>query len=178
MTAPTTSDHLADPADLAARLGVAQTDERMLAALRSASARFRAAVRHPVALVTDDVITLDGNGAASLLLPAAPVTAVTRVLVQGEAVTDYQFSRSGMLRRPGGWPDALGAVQVTYTHGYDPVPAEVAHAVLDAAEAAFNSSDDIASMTVGGQQVTFRQGVSQTWATAVELYRLNRGDRW
>lgn len=178
MTAPTTSDHLAAPADLAARLGTAETDERMLAALRSASARFRAAVRHPVALVTDDVITLDGNGAASLLLPAAPVTRVSRVLVRGQAVVDYQWSASGMLRREAGWPDELGAVEVTYSHGYDPVPAEIAHAVLDTAEAAFNSSDDVASMTVGGQQVTFRQGVSQTWSTAVELYRLNRGDRW
>ena len=179
MTTPATSDYLARPEDLAERLGVAATDPRLLSSLRSASARFRAAVRHPVSLVEGETVTLDGDGSRSLVLPTAPVVGVSRVAVDGDEVTDYRWSSAGLLRRTHGqWPDDLQAVEVTYSHGYDPIPEEITDVVLNAAETAFTGSQDIASMTVGGQQVTFRQGVSVTWSTVVDLYRLNRGDQW
>lgn len=175
----TASDLLASPETLAARLGVSATDPRVIDALVSASARFRAAVRHHVSRVDDEHVVLDGTGAVSLLLPHAPVLTVSAVLVEGEDVTEQvQASADGMLRYPDGFPDALGAVQVTYTHGHDPVPDEIADVVLSAAETAYAGAGDVASMTVGGEQVTFRQGVSATWAVVAEQYRLNRGDRW
>lgn len=178
MTTPTTSDYLADPAELADRLGVAETDPSMLSALRSATARFRAAVRHPVSLIENDTVLLDGDGSRSLVLPAAPVVSVSTVHVGDHEVSDYRWSRAGLLRRDAGWPDELGVVEVTYSHGHDPIPEEIADVVLNAAETAFTGAQDVASMTVGGQQVTFRQGTSATWSTVVDLYRLNRGDRW
>lgn len=177
--AAATSEYLADPERLAERLGVAADDPTLLEALRSATARFRAAVRHPVSLVEDDTITLDGTGTRSLVLPAAPVHTVSRVAVHGTDITNYQWSQMGLLRRVDDvWPDDLGAVEVTYTHGWDPIPEEIQDVVLNAAEIARARAQDVASVTVGGEQVTFRQGVSQTWSTVVQLYRLNRGDQW
>ncbi len=174
----TTRDLLAAPEALAERLGVDATDPRVWDALRSASARFRAAVRHPVSRIERDTVTLDGTGAGSLLLPAAPVTALERVTVDGDDITEaVQCSADGMLRWPGGFPDTLGAVQVVYTHGYEPVPDEIADVVLSVAETAYAGAGDVASMTVGGEQITFRQGVSHTWSVVAEQYRLNCGDR-
>lgn len=174
----TTRELLAAPEALAERLGVDATDPRVWDALRSASARFRAAVRHPVSRVEGDTVVLDGTGAVSLLLPAAPVIAVERVTVDGAEVTEaVQCSRDGMLRYDAGFPDGLGVIEVVYTHGYEPVPDEIADVVLSAAETAYAGAGDVASMTVGGEQVTFRQGVSHTWSVVAEQYRLNRGDR-
>lgn len=181
MTLVTTaaSDLLAAPETLAARLGASASDPRIRDALAAASARFRAAVRHHVSHVDDDTVVLDGTGSESLLLPHSPVTAVSAVVVEGSDVTEQvQRSTEGMLRYPGGFPDTLGAVSVTYSHGYDPVPDEIADVVLSAAETAYAGAGDVASMTVGGEQVTFRQGVSHAWSVVADQYRLNRGDRW
>lgn len=174
----TTGELLAAPEALATRLGVNAADPRLLDALRSATARFRAAVRHPVSRIESDTVILDGTGADSLLLPAAPVITLERVTVDGDDITDdVQCSTDGMMRHPNGFPDALGAVEVVYTHGYDPIPEEITDVVLSAAETAYAGAGDVASMTVGGEQVTFRQGTSHTWSVVAEQYRLNRGDR-
>ncbi len=171
------SDLLADPQQVADRLGVAPDDASLLAALRAATAAFRAAVRHPVSRIDDDRVVLDTDGSASLLLPAAPVISVDRVRIRGADVPEYEYSRDGMLRCPEGFPDALGAVEVTYTHGYDPVPDEITEAVVTEAAAGYEAVSGVSSISVGGQQITFRAGTSRQFSTVVELYRLNRGDR-
>lgn len=56
------SDLLADPQQVADRLGVAPDDASLLAALRAATAAFRAAVRHPVSRIDDDRVVLDTDG--------------------------------------------------------------------------------------------------------------------
>ena len=75
---------LADPVVLARWANREAEDADVLDAVNSASARFRGAVRHPVSLVADESVWLDGHGGLMLLLPAAPVLAVTTVEVLGE----------------------------------------------------------------------------------------------
>ena len=179
-----TTDYLADPADLAVWLGVPADDAKLLQALGAASSRFRGAVRHHVSFVAGDTVTLDGNGKESLLLPAAPVTAVTSVMVDGAALvydTDYRWSEDGFLRRVGQfWPDKLRCIEVVYSHGYQLIPEDIAEVVIDQARAQYTVRPGLTSMTVGGQSVGFGAqasiGVTSQWTTMVEKYRINHGD--
>lgn len=186
MTLPVTAELLADPADLAALTGLPADNSRLVASLLSASRRFAGAVRHPVRLIESDTIVLDGNGTTTLLLPAAPVTAVTSVAVNGETLAPdtYAWSADGLLERADPWPRARRAVHVVYSHGYDPIPGMVADAVLQAAHIALNTEPGLSTVSVGSMSLSFSTrfggavaGATDTWAAAVETYRLNRGER-
>lgn len=179
-----TTEYLAAPEDLAAWLPVGPDDPKLLAALAAASSRFRGAVRHPVTAVAADMVVLDGNGRSSLLLPAAPVTAVAAVLLDGEALVDgadFSWSADGFLRRLGGavWPDRLRCLQVTYDHGWDPVPEDIAEVVIDQARVLYAVKAGVQTLQVGGITTTFGAqaavGVSAQWSAAVEKYRLGDG---
>jgi hypothetical protein len=179
-----TTDFLADPDDLAVWLGVPASDTKLRQALGAASSRFRGAVRHHVSFVADEAVVLDGNGKESLLLPAAPVTAVSSVQVDGTELTystDFEWSADGFLRRVGAcWPDRLRCIEVVYSHGYEFIPDDIAEVVIDQARAQYAVRPGLTSMTVGGQSVAFGAqasiGVTSQWKTAVEKYRLNSGD--
>jgi hypothetical protein len=179
------AEPLADPAELATSLGVAADDPKLLWALNAASRRFRGAVRHSVSLVEGDAFVLDANGQKSVLLPAAPVIAVSSVELDGEVLvdgTDFEWSTDGYLRRLGGcWPDRLRCIEGVYDHGFDPVPEDIQEVVIDQARAMYRIDPGVQSKTVGGQSVTFGTqaaiGVTAQWVTAVERYQLNRGDR-
>jgi hypothetical protein len=179
------ADLLADPDELAASLGVPPTDPKLLWALTAASRRFRGAVRHPVSLVGGDAFVLDGNGRESVLLPAAPVLAVSSVTLDGTALvegTDFNWSADGFLRRLGGvWPDRLRCLSGFYDHGYAVIPEDIQEVVIDLARALYRIEPGVQTKTVGGQSVTFGVqaaiGVTAQWAAAVERYQLNRGDR-
>lgn len=177
---------LADPEELADQIGgVEPDDSRLLAELRSASRRFLGAVA-PVSFtpITGQTTWLNGDGSDTLLLPHLPVTAVTvvelegRTLVQGD---DYDWSQEGILQRVRGlWPGRLRAVRVVYDHGYTEVPEDVQAAVIDQAEAGYNTRRGVQSVSVDGQAVTYGAreavGVTQTWSDTVARYQL-RGDR-
>jgi len=173
---------LADANDLATLLDVVATDPKLLLALRRASDRFRGAVRHPVSLVANDVVLLDGNGTQSLNLPAAPVVGTPTVTIDGTAVTDFRTSaKNGILRRSSCWPDDLGNIQVTYTHGYAEIPGDIADAVLEQAQLQYEVLAGVAQMSLGSQSIGFGTqatvGTTQRWSDAVQKYRLNVGDR-
>lgn len=81
--------------------------------------------------VTGDVITLTGTTDSWLPLPQLPVTAVTAVLLDGDALTvgapgsgGLTYRRRGSrLWRGSGWQQYRGEpseITVTYTHGYAP----------------------------------------------------------
>lgn len=185
MRAVATTDFLADPEELAEWLSVPADNVTLLRALAAASRRFRGAVRHYVSFVADEAFTLDGNGQESLLLPAAPVTTVTSLALDGEALdegTDFSWSADGYLRRISGcWPDRLRCVSGVYSHGYAVIPDEISEVVIDQARTMYAVQPGIQTQTVGGQSVTFGAqaaiGVSAQWTAVVERYRLNSGDR-
>jgi hypothetical protein len=173
--------YLADPADLAALLDRPADDPQLLAALRAASRRFRGQVRHPVSLVTEDTTHLDGTGEAVLQLPAAPIVRVREVLVDGQVLEGVKVRRqAGLLLHPDGcWP-AWSDITVTWDHGLDPVPGEVAEAVVDQARIIYRTDPAIQQITTGTESVSFAAtaavGITSQWAAAVEAHRLNRGD--
>lgn len=181
-----TTDYLADPADLAAWMGVPATDPKLVRALAAASSRFRGAVRHHVSAVVDDETVLDGNGRSALLLPATPVTAVKELLLDGVALVDgddFEWSSAdGRLRRLCGvWPDRLRCLRIVWDHGFTVVPEDIAEVVIDQARAQYAVLPGVQTRQVGGQSVTFgataSTGVTTQWTTVVERYRLNAGDR-
>lgn len=175
------TEFLADPDELAIWLGKPANDPKLLAALRAASRRFRGAVGHDVDLVSDDAVTLDGNGRESLLLPVWPTTAVASVELDGELLvegTDYQWSDMGALRRLGcrRWPDRLRCLAVVYSHGWDPIPEDIQEAVIDQARTMFTVPAGVQSRAVGGQSMTFGAtaavGVSSQWSAAVARHKV------
>lgn len=173
--------YLAEPAELAVFLGIPADDLRLLAALRAATRRFRGAVRHPVSLVTEDTVSLDGAGRAALQLPAAPVVRLGDVLVDEQLLTGVRVKRrAGVLLHPSGcWPD-WSEVTVTYDHGHAVTPEEVAEAVIDQARAIYRLDPAIQQITTGTESVSFAAtaavGITSQWQAAVEAHRLNRGD--
>lgn len=120
-------DPLATRADLEA-LGVTIDEgeqaivDRYLAV---ASASVRAAAGCSISEATDTLV-LAGQAAVRLPLPGPPVTAVSAVQVEGEAVTGWKLSRPrASLYRTCGWGDDATEVEVTYTHGLPTVPADI-----------------------------------------------------
>jgi hypothetical protein len=173
--------YLAPPEELATLTKLEASNPSLLLALDRASERFRQAVGHPVHHVVGDEIVLDGDGTETLLLPAAPFTDIT-ILVGGAAVTDFEANRrGGVLRRKARWPDGLGNIEITYTHGYAVIPGGIRDAVLEQAVIQLKVPAGVQSESAGGQSITWgvtaATGVTQKWAEAVEVYRLGRGDR-
>lgn len=173
---------LAKPSDLATRLGVAASDPGLLLALQRASDRFEGEVGYPILKVEDDVVHLSGDGTRTLLLPAVPVVGEVTVVIGGSPVTDFEVARrAGILRRDARWPDGLENIEVTYTHGWDSVPGDIADAVLEQAEATYWVLPSVANVAAGSEQMAFfataASGVTQRWSDAVARYELRHGDR-
>jgi hypothetical protein len=176
-----TDQFLADPAELAVKVGKSADDPKLLFALRAASRRFRGQVGHPVILVTGDEVVLDGTGRESVLLPVWPTTAVTSVVLDGTELaegSDYSWSDAGILRRAdcGRWPDRLRCLQVVYDHGWADIPEDIQEVVLERAEATFTIPVGVQSKAVGGQSVTFgaqaASGSTEAWSQAVARHKI------
>jgi hypothetical protein len=106
------------------------------------------------------------------------------VLLDGADITDtVAWSQSGRLRRVGGdvFADGLSNVTVTYDHGYDPVPDDIAEVVVDQARAMHAVRPGVSQVQTSVESVSFGSaatiGVTAQWSAVVEAYRLNRGDR-
>jgi len=172
---------LASIADLSAllRREIAEDDAGALAALETASAFVEAYLGQTVELVEDDVEILDGSGTRVLLLPSYPVTAVSSVTVDEDEIyegDDFEWSRTGELRRLGGrWPAALRSVEVTYSHGFAPVPAAIVGVVTSVAGRLFEAPLSVRQESIGGYSVTYTGGGATF--QAAELLVLDRYKR-
>lgn len=119
---------LATVGDLAARGVTVAAGELGIAGvyLGVASAAVRDAAGVPISRATSTV-ALEGNPGRWLRLPGPPVTAVSAVLLDGEAVTGWR-KVADMLWRAEGWMASLcepSEVTVTQTHGLPEVPADI-----------------------------------------------------
>lgn len=144
---------LTGQADLAQRL------------LDKVTALVQGRARQTIAAVAADTVTLVGRGDPYILLPQVPVTDVTAVTVDGTALTSnsWRWYRDGRLYvstassanvAPGWTADVQ--VQVTYDHGYDPVPDELRELVLDIAGRLWRQPDTgLAALTLGDYSVTY-----------------------
>lgn len=156
---------LATTADLSA-LGVDITDDTLVASLlASVSADVRKAAGVPISRVTSTV-ELAGSREQWLPLPGVPVVSVASASLEGSVVTDFRLI-DGRLWRAGGWQAtrAPSLVEVTFTHGYDPVPEEIVRLVcmlvsagMHAAKEGFGSRRGVSSERIDDYQVSFTRG--------------------
>lgn len=176
--------YLANLSDLATKVRKPANDPNVELALRNSSGRFAGAVGYPVSKVENDVAWLNGNGTSTLLLRARPVE-VHEVEADGVVLDpgDYWQDRdSGIIRlKGGGWfPDGLGNIKVTYTHGWDPIPEDIQDAVLEHAATMARVLAHLQQNSAGSTQESYGQaamvGVTQKWSDVVAKYSLN-GDR-
>lgn len=166
---------LATVVDLSAR-GVDVSDEELaLTMLAAASAAVREAAGSSISETTSTV-TIEGVDGHRLVLPSGPVTGVSTVTVDGEAVTDYRLS-GGSLWRPAGWPGACygepAQVEITYTHGYAVVPEDIVNlvcmfAIAGMHEASQGSRAGLAYESIDDYRVGYQQGAEAT-ASAIEV---------
>lgn len=119
-----------------------------------ASGLVRGFCRQTISRVADDQVTLDGAGRRVLPLPELPVVSVTSVSVR-EVVVDpalYWADGHGLLHHLAGrWS---GPVTVTYTHGHDPVPADVVAVTAQAVARQTVNPDGVRSESVGAYAIT------------------------
>lgn len=194
---------LANPAELAKLSGRAANDSGLLSALTEASRRFRAAVRHPVTLVTAEVLEIDGKGSATFRLARPfPIVEVTSITIDDVLVPPENYrvnKRNGIVTsRVGVWPRPPAAVEAIYTHGYAvstptgsvPVgwpidgplvglPEDIQSVVLEMAQIVMNTQPGLTGKTVLGDSVTFGAsavGATQAWSDAVAIYAERTGD--
>jgi len=175
---------LATTDDLAAVLQreIDEADASALAALDTASGFVEAYLGMPVELVEDDEVILDGSGTRVLLLPGFPVTEVTSVTVDDEALTedDYAWSRTGELRSlRGSWPSTLRSVEVVYSHGFAVVPPAIVGIVAAMAGRIYGAPLTVRQETMGGYSVTYNTtgGPAMTAAELMVLDTFKRGNR-
>ncbi|MGW4030751.1 hypothetical protein ACWEFL_15765 [Streptomyces sp. NPDC004838] len=102
-----------------------------------------------------------GTGTDRLILPRWPVTAVTSVEVDGEALVhghteDYTWSAAGVLTRVGGhWPSHDRAIEVVYTAGFTKLPTGLKRIGLRLAVGAWANPELLASETLGDHSRSF-----------------------
>lgn len=110
-----------------------------------------------------------GTGTPTLLLPSLFVTAVSSVSDDGTALTvedDYTWSPAGVLTRLGYWSTKL--ITITYTHGYDTVPAEVTGVVQGVAQRAVQNPGSLVRTQDGPFADTYSQtGFNQSLPLAL-----------
>lgn len=162
-------DPLATLANLAARgLTVAAGTETTVATtyLDVASTAVREAAGVPISQTTSTVV-LEGPVTEWLTLPGPPIISVASVEIDGEAVTDWRL-RSHRLWRACGWSPTCepSEVEVTQTHGLNPVPSDIVDLVCRITgtaladyradpEGAGLAAGDIRSERIGDYSVTY-----------------------
>lgn len=114
-------------------------------AARLASAGVRGYCGWHVAPSLEETLELDGSRSPLLELPSLLVTAVAEVKVDDVVVTDFEWSRAGMLRRAAGWGAGWRSVQVTFTHGHAETPEDVRLAAIAAARREMVNPDNLRS---------------------------------
>lgn len=161
---------LATVADLATALGRTFTPDQELQAqalLDQASSVIRGFLRQDITrATTTDTFTmrradpLRDRCAGLVTLPQRPVESVTRVEVDGTQTHDWWLEGDELRVRGWTWGHPPAAhmppqVAVTYTHGYDPVPADLAVIAMQAANRVLVNPSAIRSETVGGISTTY-----------------------
>lgn len=98
-------------------------------AIDAAVAHARRTAHWHIFPAVDDTLTVDGEGGVVLTLPSLHVNSITSVTERGrelEEWTDYEWSKTGDLKRLGGcWTTRWQGITVELNHGYDPEDADL-----------------------------------------------------
>lgn len=108
--------------------------------------------------VAADAITLFGTDTRALILPELPVTAVTSVTLDGEALTDWTVDAYGLLWRddPAYWARGY-QYDIVYDHGYatEDIPSILKVVAFQLTYAGSVSSSGIRQESIADYSVTY-----------------------
>lgn len=125
-------------------------------ALELATATIQGWTRRRLERVVGDVVVLAGTRGRELQLPESPVVTVSAVTIDRVAIpaTSYDLIDS-TLHRDLGWSGPGAAVQVTYTHGYDPIPVDIWAVTLQLAARNMTSPLGVRQESIGSYSVSY-----------------------
>jgi hypothetical protein len=119
----------------------------------------------------EDTVVVRGSWSNIITAPGAPVHEVIHVFVDGEEVTDFDYTRHGLLISPERWGGPHAAVTIVYDHGLDEVPQVVKSVVLSRAVRAFTNPEGLMQAKLGADQ-------SFSYAADAEMVTgLNKSER-
>jgi hypothetical protein len=125
--------------------------------LAIASGAIRSYVGWSISEETAELVT-QGTGDNVIRLPTKLLTDVTSVEVDGDLLVfgdDFRWTTLGRLRRIGArWPRVEQTVEVTFVHGYNPVPDEVKGLCLSLAGRLYNNPEGLRAWSVDGLSET------------------------
>jgi len=168
------SGPFASAQDLQDLTGLVVARARAQATLQVASDVIREECGQELSQVVGDVETLPGVDLATLVLSERPVTAITQILVSGSPVTDFTFSRWGVITRSSEVFWTSGAV-VTYTHGFTEADWEfgvLRSICVDAAVRSLSLNRDGASEAMGSNLMETAGFSPEVFLTEGERSRL------
>ncbi len=135
--------------------------DKLAQLLAIASAAVRAFCHQVLSRVTGDVVSFPSSGTDVLVLGQRPVVEVARVEVGSVPAGAFTWDPTGALRRVDGlpWGRRAERVRVTYTHGFDPIPADlvglVAAKVANALAAGVANPGGLRSLQAGAMSETY-----------------------
>jgi hypothetical protein len=119
-----------------------------------------------------ETLTLDGPGGYVLVLPTLHLVDLVSVTNDGTAVTDPEWSRSGMVRTYC-WTRKYRGVVAEITHGYEEWPPELLSVMTEMASTGTSEWSGVKAVTSGPHQVTFEtSSVSSTSREVLGRYQL------
>lgn len=171
---------LADLPDYATRYPGPRDDHQVVALLAEASSLVREVSGQHISLVTDDTVALDGSLSRHLWLPEVPIVSVSSITLDGVPAdpSTYRIEHDRRtLKRALGMTWDCDTVEVTYTHGWDPVPGWIVGLVCSTVQRSIRPAAQLGvqAQTTGSQTVQYATSLAgmNLWFTAAELHRLH-----
>ncbi len=140
----------AEPADVAGVLGETIDEDRAGLLLELASDAVRGELGQQLTETTETLPVTARDGL--LILPELPVTGLVAITTAAGVLIpsgDYTWTPAGIVSRTDCRPWA-GTVTVTYTHGYQTVPAVARRVTIQVALRAYTNPQQLEQETVGG----------------------------
>ncbi len=131
---------------------------RAQAALLAASAAVETYLHRPL-ITAERTEVHSGSGTAMLLPRVTPVHSVASITVDGAPVTAGWGTDGRRVWLTGGavLPRGLGNVAITYIGGYDPLPHDIAQAVIEIAGVMLRRGEhaDVSSKALAGESISY-----------------------
>lgn len=158
---------------------------RAKAVLAAAEQQFRALTDQTISLVTDDVVSIYMHRRRRyIVLPEQPIVSVASFAVQGMAWTqgtdfDVDDAAGAIYVLHGNRPRMHGQIEVTYTHGYAIIPADIPPVIYAIAERllANPTGERVTQEQLGDFRVTYdigtataRYGLDPIHETVIDRY--------
>lgn len=135
--------------------GLSSTDAQIQAVLDAVSESVRTYCGWHVAPPMECEFTGEGEGRL-LMLPAMGVSAVTSLEIEGQEVTDYEWTAAGMVRlKSGEFPDVWRSVNVEYTAGF--IGADIAQVVAQIAANSLVAAPGVSSESAGNVSISYNK---------------------